>query len=93
MDEQTEYLSYKRLTWPEYDKALKRRRSLTVWFDPDLTRAAKHTGKRGRQPVYSDAAIQTCFTMKARGTPVNTGVRSAVFGARSTSVARQSNGT
>ena len=25
---------------------------------------AKPTGKRGRQPVYSDAAIQTCLTMK-----------------------------
>ena len=26
--------------------------------------AAKPTGKRGRQPVYSDAAVQTCLTMK-----------------------------
>ena len=25
---------------------------------------AKPTGKRGRQPVYSDAAVQTCLTMK-----------------------------
>jgi hypothetical protein len=27
-------------------------------------RAAQPTGKRGRQPVYSDLAIQTCLTMK-----------------------------
>ena len=26
--------------------------------------AAKPTGKRGRQPLYSDAAVQTCLTMK-----------------------------
>ena len=26
--------------------------------------AAQPTGKRGRQPIYSDAAIQTCLTMK-----------------------------
>jgi hypothetical protein len=26
--------------------------------------AAKPTGKRGRQPVYSDPAIQACLTMK-----------------------------
>jgi hypothetical protein len=26
--------------------------------------AAKPTGKRGRQLVYSDAAVQTCLTMK-----------------------------
>jgi len=57
-------LSYKTLNWPEYDKALKRRGSLTVWFDPDMTWAAKPTGKRGRQPIYSDPAIQTCLTMK-----------------------------
>ena len=25
---------------------------------------AKPTGKRGRQPVYSDAAVQTCLTIK-----------------------------
>lgn len=57
-------LSYKTLNWPEYNKALKRRGSLTVWFDPDMRWAAQPTGKRGRQPVYSDAAIQTCLTMK-----------------------------
>jgi len=29
-----------------------------------MTWGAKPTGKRGRQPTYSDAAIQTCLTMK-----------------------------
>ena len=27
-------------------------------FDPDMAWAAKSTGKRGRQPVYSEAAVQ-----------------------------------
>ena len=56
--------TYKTLNWPAYNKALKRRGSLTVWFDPDMVWAAHPTGKRGRQPVYSDAAVQTCLTMK-----------------------------
>jgi hypothetical protein len=43
---------------------VKRRGSLTVWFDPAMTWEAAPTGKRGRQPDYSDAAIQTCLTMK-----------------------------
>ena len=56
--------TYKTLNWPAYNKALKRRGSLTIWFDPGMIWAAKPTGKRGRQPVYSDAAVQTCLTLK-----------------------------
>jgi hypothetical protein len=56
--------TYKTRNWPSYNKALKRRGSLTIWFDPAMTWAAAPTGKRGRQPDYSDAAIQTCLTMK-----------------------------
>jgi len=37
---------------------------LTIWFDPDMAWVPPPTGKRGRQPQYSDAAIQTCLTMK-----------------------------
>lgn len=56
--------AYKTRNWPSYNDALKRRGSLTIWFDPDMTWEAAPTGKRGRQPVYSDAAIQACLTMK-----------------------------
>ncbi len=56
--------TYKTLNWPAYNKALRRRGSLTIWFDPDMAWAAQPTGKPGRQPVYSDAAVQTCLTMK-----------------------------
>lgn len=55
---------YKTRNWPAYNEALKRRGSLTIWFDPAMTWEAAPTGKRGRQPDYSDAAIQTCLTMK-----------------------------
>lgn len=50
--------------WPAYNEALKRRGSLTVWFDPAMTWDAAPTGRRGRQRSYSDAAIQTCLSMK-----------------------------
>lgn len=56
--------TYKTVHWPSNNRALKRRGSLTIWFDPDMAWAAQPTGKRGRQPDYSDAAVQTCLTMK-----------------------------
>jgi hypothetical protein len=56
--------TYKTLDWPAYNKALRRRGSLTIWFDPAMGWEAEPTGRRGRQQSYSDAAIQTCLTMK-----------------------------
>jgi hypothetical protein len=47
--------------WPEYDGALQRRGSLTVWVTPEAL-AAWHppgTGRRGRSPQYADLAIET----------------------------------
>jgi hypothetical protein len=57
-------LTYKTTNWPSYNEALKRRGSLTSWLDPPMTWEAAPTGKCGRQPDYSDAAIQTCLTVK-----------------------------
>lgn len=51
--------TYKTRNWPAYNEALKRRGSLTIWFDPTMTWQAAPTGKRGRQRDYGDAAIQT----------------------------------
>ena len=56
--------TYKTRNWPAYNEALKRRGSLTIWFDPEMSWDAAPTGRRGRQQTYSDAAIQTCLTMK-----------------------------
>jgi hypothetical protein len=57
--------TYKTLNWPAHHKALKCRGSLTSRSDPDMSSAAQTTGKRGLRPVYVDAAIQSCLTMKA----------------------------
>ena len=56
--------TYKTRNWPAYNEALKRRGSLTIWLDPEMTWDAAPTGRRGRQQTYSDAAIQTCLSMK-----------------------------
>jgi hypothetical protein len=56
--------AYKTRNWPDYNAALKHCGSLSIWFDPTMIWEAEPTGKRGRQPDYSDAAIQTCLTMK-----------------------------
>ena len=45
-------------------EALKRRGSLTIWFEPETNRNAVQNGKRGRQQAGSDAAIQACLSMK-----------------------------
>lgn len=55
---------YRTTNWSTYNAALKKRGSLTVWFDPSMTWEGLPTGCRGRQRSYSDAAIQTCLTLK-----------------------------
>jgi hypothetical protein len=52
---------YKLANWPEYDRALQHRGSLTVWVTPEAL-AAWHpprTGQRGRSPQYAEIAIET----------------------------------
>src|SRR5215213_1512111 len=52
---------YRVSNWPEYDRALQQRGSLTVWMTPEAL-AAWHppkTGRRGRSRTYSDIAIET----------------------------------
>ena len=56
---------YRTLNWSAYNAALARRGLLTVWFDPLTPWQAAPSGRRGAQPVYSDAAIQACLTVKA----------------------------
>jgi Transposase DDE domain len=57
------HLTYKTPNWPASNRALKRRGSLTIWFVPAMTWETASTGKHGRQPYDSYAAIQTCLTM------------------------------
>jgi Transposase DDE domain len=51
---------YRVTNWPEYDAALVRRGSLTLWFTEEAVAAwrAPTTGKRGGQPIYSATAIE-----------------------------------
>ncbi len=56
---------YKTTNWASYNASLKARGSLTVWLDKDLQWYAPATGKRGRQPIFSDAAIQFCLSIKS----------------------------
>jgi hypothetical protein len=52
--------------WPEYDTALVRRGSLTVWSTEETVSAwhAPTTGERGGQPVYFDVAIETGLALR-----------------------------
>jgi len=56
--------SYKTTNWTAFNEALKHRGSLKIWFDYEMNWDAAPTDKRGRQPTYSDAAVQSCLTMK-----------------------------
>lgn len=55
---------YKTRNWAEYNLSLKKRGSLSIWFDPEMAWEAAPSGRRGRQQAYSDAAIKACLTLK-----------------------------
>src|SRR6201995_898926 len=57
---------YKVTNWPEYNKALRQRGDVTIWFTEEA-RAAWHparTGARGRPQEYSDLAIETTLFIR-----------------------------
>jgi Transposase DDE domain len=57
---------YRVTNWPEYDAALIRRGSVTVWFSDDAVAAwhAPATGERGAPPIYSPIAIETGLALR-----------------------------
>jgi hypothetical protein len=57
---------YRVTNWPEYDAALVRRGSLTVWFTKEAVAAwhAPATRERGGQPIYSAIAIETGLALR-----------------------------
>jgi hypothetical protein len=55
---------YKRTNWSSYNDSLKRRGSLSIWFDPEMVWVPPPSGRRGRHQNFSDAAIQACLTLK-----------------------------
>ena len=53
--------------WPEYNRALTQRGSITFWVDESAIEAwtcTKHHGKRGRGFQFSDVAIETALIVK-----------------------------
>ena len=57
---------YRLANWPEYDRALQQRGSLTVWVTPEALAAWQPppTGQRGRPRDYSDLAIETGYLLR-----------------------------
>ena len=57
---------YRVKNWSQYDKALRDRGDITIWFSADAIRAwaPKQNGKPGRQRRYSDLAIETVLTLR-----------------------------
>src|SRR5260370_11952008 len=64
--QQIEKARYKVTNWPEYNKALRQRGDITIWFTEEAL-AAWHpakTGARGRPQEYSDLAIETALFIR-----------------------------
>jgi hypothetical protein len=55
---------YHTTNWTQYNSFLKALGSLTIWLDKKMSWFAAASGKRGRSPKFSDAAIQFCLTLK-----------------------------
>ena len=52
---------YRTTNWKEYNAALKTRGSLLIWLDKDMRWHGSDSGKRGRNPTYSEGAIHSCI--------------------------------
>lgn len=55
---------YRTNNWKSYNEALKRRGSLLIWLDKDMTWLAPKARGNGRPPVFSDASVQFCLMVK-----------------------------
>ena len=55
---------YRTTNWSSYNDALRKRGSLLIWLDKEMTWHAPHEGRPGRPPVFSNAAIQFCLSLK-----------------------------
>ncbi len=67
MSKQSKKAVYRIRNWREYNEALVRRGSLTVWVDQESLDAWDYRGPAqwGGQYIYSDAAIQCLLTLRA----------------------------
>lgn len=58
---------YKLKNWSEYNNSLKKRGSLTIWFDESIKYNWLYAGKQepGGKQIYSDNAIEFCLTIRS----------------------------
>ena len=56
---------YRTYNWSTYNQALINRGNIAIWFDPSTQWYAQAQGKQGRNPTYSDTAIQCCLMIKS----------------------------
>ena len=55
---------YRTTNWSSYTASLRKRGSLLIWLDKEMTWLAPHDGSPGRPALFSDVAIQFCLTIK-----------------------------
>jgi hypothetical protein len=55
---------FRTTNWSSYTATLKKRGSLPIWLDKEMTWLAPPDGSPGRPAVFSDATIQFCLTIK-----------------------------
>lgn len=55
---------YRTTNWKTYNEALKSRGSLLIWLDPNMRWHGQPNGKRGRNQMFSDQAVQFCLSIK-----------------------------
>ncbi|SDY92160.1 transposase, partial [Citreimonas salinaria] len=55
---------YRTTNWSSHNAALRKRGSMLIWVDKEMAWLAPHEGRLGRPPVFSDAAIQFCLSIK-----------------------------
>ena len=55
---------YRTTNWSSYNASLRKRGFLLIWVDEEMTWRAPHDSRPRRPPVFSDAAIQFCLSIK-----------------------------
>lgn len=54
---------YRTTNWSSYNASFKKRGSLLIWVDKEMTWLAPRDGRAERPPVFYDAAIQFCISI------------------------------
>ncbi|MFC0202012.1 transposase, partial [Paracoccus rhizosphaerae] len=55
---------YRTMNWSSHNAGLRKRGSMLIWVDQEMAWLAPPKGRPGRPPVFSDAAIQFCLSIK-----------------------------